>query len=245
VGAISSGQRDYPGAPCGDRAIRADLRSGVGAISSGQRKSKVIFMVDKRQTRRTGRRPGSPDTREAILAAAGQAFAERGFDSATVRQIATAAEVDPALVHHYFGTKEQLFLATVQVPINPQEFIPSIIAGGKDNLGENLLRTFLRVWDSPVGTAGAALLRSAMSGEWTARLLREFLITQILRRVIRQLDLDPAEAPLRTALVASQVAGLAMMRYIIKLEPLASAPPETIIAAVAPTIQRYATGPLA
>jgi AcrR family transcriptional regulator len=201
-------------------------------------------MVDKRQTRRTGRRPGSPDTREAILAAARQAFAERGFDNATVRQIATAADVDPALVHHYFGTKEQLFLATVRVPINPQDIIPSVVAGGKDNLGENLLRTFIHVWDSPMGTAGAALLRSAMSGEWSARLLREFLITQILRRVIRQLDLDPAEAPLRAALIASQIAGLAMMRYIIKLEPLASAPAETIIANIAPTIQRYATGPL-
>jgi len=202
-------------------------------------------MVDKRRpTRRTGRRPGSPDTREAILAAARQAFAERGFDNATVRQIATAAEVDPALVHHYFGTKEQLFLATVQVPINPQELLPAVLAGGKDNVGENLVRTFIRVWDSPAGTAGAALIRSAMGSEWTARMLREFLTTQILRRVIRQLDMEPSEAPLRAALIASQMAGLAMMRYIIKLEPLASAPAETIIATIAPTIQRYATGPL-
>lgn len=201
-------------------------------------------MVDKRQTRRTGRRPGSPDTREAILAAARQAFAERGFDNATVRQIATAAEVDPALVHHYFGTKEQLFLATVQVPINPQEFIPAVVAGGKDNLGENLVRTFLQVWDSPMGSAGAALLRSGMSSEWSAKMLRELLTTQILRRVIRQLDLDPAEAPLRAALIASQVAGLAVMRYLIKLEPLASASAEMVVRSVAPTIQRYATGPL-
>jgi len=202
-------------------------------------------MVDKRRpTRRTGRRPGSPDTRKAILAAARQAFAERGFDNATVRQIATAAEVDPALVHHYFGTKEQLFLATVQVPINPQELLPAVLAGGKDNVGENLVRTFIRVWDSPAGTAGAALIRSAMGSEWTARMLREFLTTQILRRVIRQLDMEPSEAPLRAALIASQMAGLAMMRYIIKLEPLASAPAETIIATIAPTIQRYATGPL-
>ena len=202
-------------------------------------------MVDKRATRRTGRRPGSPDTREAILAAARQAFAERGFDSATVRQIATAAQVDPALVHHYFGTKEQLFLATVQVPMNPADFIPEIVAGGKEVLGESLVRTFLRIWDSPMGSAGAALLRSGMSSEWSARILREFLVTQILRRVTRQLDMDPGEAPLRTALIASQIAGLAVMRYLIKLEPLASAPAETIVATIAPTIQRYATGPLA
>jgi AcrR family transcriptional regulator len=201
-------------------------------------------MVGKGGTRRTGRRPGSPDTREAILAAARLAFAERGFDNATVRQIATAAEVDPALVHHYFGTKEQLFLATVQVPIDPRDLIPAVVAGGKENIGENLLRTFIRVWDSPAGTAGAALIRSAMGSEWTARMLREFLTTQILRRVIKQLDLDPAEAPLRTSLVASQIAGLAMMRYIIKLEPLASAPGETIVTMIGPTIQRYITGPL-
>jgi AcrR family transcriptional regulator len=201
-------------------------------------------MVGKGETRRTGRRPGSPDTREAILAAARLAFAERGFDNATVRQIATAAEVDPALVHHYFGTKEQLFLATVQVPIDPRDLIPAVVAGGKENIGENLLRTFIRVWDSPAGTAGAALIRSAMGSEWTARMLREFLTTQILRRVIKQLDLDPAEAPLRTSLVASQIAGLAMMRYIIKLEPLASAPGETIVTMIGPTIQRYITGPL-
>jgi AcrR family transcriptional regulator len=201
-------------------------------------------MVGKGETRRTGRRPGSPDTREAILAAARLAFAERGFDNATVRQIATAAEVDPALVHHYFGTKEQLFLATVQVPIDPRDLIPAVVAGGKENVGENLLRTFIRVWDSPAGTAGAALIRSAMGSEWTARMLREFLTTQILRRVIRQLDLDPAEAPLRASLVASQIAGLAMMRYIIKLEPLASAPGETIVTTIGPTIQRYITGPL-
>src|SRR5262245_23927810 len=169
-------------------------------------------MVDKRATRRTGRRPGSPDTREAILAAARTAFAERGFDNATVRQIATAAGVDPALVHHYFGTKEQLFLATVQAPVNPQDFIPDLAAGGKENLGQNLVRAFLTVWDSPAGTAGAALLRSGMSSEWSARLLRELLVTQILRRVIRQLDIDAAEAPMRAALIATQMAGLAVMR---------------------------------
>lgn len=201
-------------------------------------------MVGKRGSGRTGRRPGSPDTRDAILAAAREQFAERGFDGATVRQIAADAGVDPALVHHYFGTKEQLFLATVQVPIDPKQIVTIVAAGGKENVGENLVRTFLSVWDSPVGTAGAALLRSAMSSEWSARLLREFLLTQILRRVGKMLDLDPAEAPTRAALVATQIAGLAMMRYIIKLEPIASASPDALVAMVAPTIQRYVTGDL-
>jgi AcrR family transcriptional regulator len=194
--------------------------------------------------RRTGRRPGNPDTRDAILAAAREAFAERGYDATSIRAIAASAGVDPALVHHYFGNKEQLFIATVAMPIDPREFLPQVVAGGKDEVGERLVRTFLSVWDSPVGHAGAALLRSAMSSEWTARLLREFLVTQILRRVMKLIDLDPAEAPLRMTLVATQMAGLAMVRYILKIEPLASAPREVIVAAMAPTVQRYVTGDL-
>lgn len=194
--------------------------------------------------RRTGRRPGNPDTREAILTAARKAFAERGFDGASIRAIATSAGVDPALVHHYFGTKDRLFVAAMNFPVDPHELLTDVVAGGREQVGERLVRTFLRVWDSPVGAAGVALLRSAMTNDWTVRLLREFLVTQILRRVMTPLDLDPAEAPLRTSLVASQIAGLAVMRYIVKLEPLASAPPETVVAAVAPTIQRYLTGDL-
>ena len=194
--------------------------------------------------RRTGRRPGNPDTREAILTAARKTFAERGFDGASIRAIATGAGVDPALVHHYFGTKDQLFLATIDIPFDPQELLPQVLAAGPDGVGERLVRAFLRVWDSPAGTAGAALMRSAVSNDWTARLLREFLVTQVMRRAINHLDLDPKVAPLRTSLVASQLAGLVMARYILKVEPLASAPPETVVAAVGPTVQRYITGDL-
>ncbi|MGW5668711.1 TetR/AcrR family transcriptional regulator [Micromonospora sp. NPDC003776] len=194
--------------------------------------------------RRTGRRPGNPDTRETILTAARATFAERGFDAASIRAIATAAGVDPALVHHYFGTKEELFRATVSIPVDPAELVPRVLAGGPDEVGERLVRTFLAVWDSPVGAAAVALLRSAVSNQWTARLLREFLVTQVLRRVVDQLDLDPAEVPLRGALVATQIAGLAMMRYVIRLEPVASASPDTLAATIGPTVQRYLTGPL-
>ncbi|HEY2946848.1 MAG TPA: TetR family transcriptional regulator [Micromonosporaceae bacterium] len=194
--------------------------------------------------RRTGRRPGNPDTREAILTAARDAFADRGYDGASIRSIATGAGVDPALVHHYFGTKEQLFMDAVGAPIDPREVLPRVVAGGKEEVGERLVRTMLSIWDSPAGAAGVALMRSALSHDWTARLMREFLTTQILRRVMRQLDLNPREAPLRASLVASQVAGLAMVRYVLKIEPLASARPDVVVAAVAPTIQRYVTGDL-
>lgn len=192
--------------------------------------------------RRTGRRPGNPDTREAILAAARDAFAERGFDATGIRTVAAAAGVDPALVHHYFGAKEDLFRAALAFPVDPARLLPTVLAGGPEGIGERLVRTFLEVWDSPVGAAGVALLRSAVSNEWTARLLREFLVTQVLRRVLDHLEVDPAELPLRGGLVATQLAGLALTRYVLRLEPIAGAEPATLVAAAGPTVQRYLTG---
>jgi|SRR5690606_28047870 len=194
--------------------------------------------------RRTGRRPGKQDTREAILAAARQVFAERGYTGATIRTIAASAGVDPALVHHYFGTKEQLFTATINFPVRPDHLVAEVFGGGTAEVGERLVRTFLRVWDSPAGAAGVALLRSAVASEQGARLMREFVTTQLLRRAMRQLAVDPAEVPTRAALVASQMAGLAVARYLLRIEPLASAPADTVVALIAPTLQRYLTGPL-
>ena len=194
---------------------------------------------------RTGRRPGNQDTREAIIAAAREAFAEKGYDRASIRAIATGAGVDPALVHHYFGTKDQLFLATVNAPIDPAQILTRVLDGSTEELPERLVRTFLSVWDHPVsGPAAVALLRSGLQHDWSARMLREFLTTRVIRRVISQLQLDPAEAPLRGSLVATQMIGLGLIRYVLKVEPLAAAPPEVVVAAVAPTIHRYLLEPL-
>lgn len=165
----------------------------------------------------------------------------------SIRQIATSAGVDPALVHHYFGSKEQLFLAVVQPPIDPATLLPQILAGGIDDLAERIVRTFLSIWEGPIsGPALRSLVRGAVSHHVTGRLVREFFATQIVRRVIRELDtdIDPAELPLRASLVASQMFGLALARYILEFEPLASASEEMVVAAVAPTIQRYLTGDL-
>lgn len=192
--------------------------------------------------RRSGRRPGNPDTRESILAAAREAFAERGFDGASIRAIATAASVDPALVHHYFGTKDKLFVAAMNVPFDPREILPAVLDGGRDEIGTRFVRTFLGIWDSPAGSAGVALMRSAVSHDWAARLMREFIVTQVLRRITTGIGIPPDEVPLRAGLVATQMAGLAMVRYILKLEPIASAPAETLVTAVAPTVQHYLTG---
>ncbi|MGH3682194.1 MAG: TetR family transcriptional regulator [Natronosporangium sp.] len=197
--------------------------------------------------RRTGRRPGKQDTREAILAAAREAFAEHGYDGASIRAIATGAGVDPALVHHYFGTKEQLFLATVGPPVDPSELIPKLVSGGVDGLGRRLVETFLAVWEHPVsGPAFEALLRRAFANRLSARLVREFFAVQVIRRAMQALGgaIDPAEVPLRATLAASQLFGLAVVRYVLRFEPLAGAPRETVVAAVAPTLQRYFTGQL-
>jgi AcrR family transcriptional regulator len=169
-------------------------------------------------------------------------FAERGFDGATIRGIATAAGVDPALVHHYFGSKDQLFLAAIEAPADPADLLPEVLAAGRDQLGAAVVRLLLRVWDGPMRPAGLALVRSAVGNEWTAKLLREFLVTQVLRRVVGTLDLSPAEREARGGLVASQLIGVVMSRYVLRVEPLASASPEWLVAAIGPNVQRYLTG---
>jgi AcrR family transcriptional regulator len=196
---------------------------------------------------RSGRRPGNQNTREAILDSAREAFGDRGYDGASIRQIATGAGVDPALVHHYFRTKEQLFLAVVQPPVDVADTFPKIFSGDIDGLGERLVRTFLGVWEGPVtGQAFRSLLRGAVSHPLTARLMREFFTTQVVRRASRALEgVVPAEEiPTRASFVASQLFGLATTRYILELDPLAGLPVEEVVQVVAPTLQRYLTGDL-
>jgi AcrR family transcriptional regulator len=169
-------------------------------------------------------------------------FAERGFDGATIRGIATAAGVDPALVHHYFGSKDKLFLAAIEAPADPADLLPEVLSAGRDHLGAAVVRLLLKVWDGPMQPTGLALVRSAVGNEWTAKLLRDFLVTQVLRRVVGTLDLPAAEREARGGLVASQLIGVVMARYVLKVEPLASASPESLVAAIGPTVQRYLTG---
>jgi AcrR family transcriptional regulator len=190
---------------------------------------------------RTGRRPGASGTREAILDAARRAFAQRGYQQATIREVAAMAGVDPALVHHYFGTKQNLFVAAVEFPINPAVALASLVREERELVAERLLGLFLSVWDhtddrSPV----LALIRTAVSDERAAAMLREFVTEEILGPVAR--ELGTPDARLRTNLVASQLIGLIMARYVIRVEPLASTPAEVLVAAVAPTLQRYISG---
>lgn len=197
------------------------------------------------QRARTGRRSAASadgtGTREAILGAARAEFGERGYDGATMRGIAAVAGVDAALLHHYHGTKEQLFVAAMDLPVDPATVIPQVLAGGPDGVGERLVRTFLGVWDAP-GHASpfVALIRSAVSNERAAWMVRQFVSRVIVRRIVAGLDVDDPE--LRANLVASQMVGLAMTRYVLRLEPIATATTEQVVGAVAPTVQRYLTG---
>ncbi len=183
------------------------------------------------------------ERRAAILDAAARVFADRGYDGASIRGIAATAGVDPALVHHYFGTKDELFLAAVRAPMDPDELLPVVLAAEPAERGAAVVRMVLRVWDGPARPAILALVRSAVNHEWSARLLREFVLTKVVRRVVGSFDDMPVEErEARGALVASQVIGMVMARYVLKLEPLASASPESVVSAVGPTIQRYLTG---
>lgn len=193
---------------------------------------------------RTGRRPGDPEkTRQAILDAAAGAFSAHGFEKTSMRMVAGAAGVDPALVHHYFGTKDQLFLATLDVPIETSDIVPRVVTGGRDQVGERLVRTFLSVWDSPRGAAMVSVLRSAVAHPWIARILRDFMFNRVVLRIFAELGLeDEPDRDLRATLVASQLIGLAMTRHVLPFEPLASTPAPDVVAAIGPTVQRYITG---
>lgn len=191
-------------------------------------------------TPRTGRRPGKSGSRDAILDGARASFAENGYDGATIRDVARRAGVDPALVHHFFDNKQKLFVAAVEVPVDPAELVAHILAGDLDSIGKRIAYTFLRVWDGQGGTSPMiTLIRSAASNAQAARMIREFVSAEILGRITRSLKVP--DARLRAALVGSQLIGLAMLRYVIALEPLASASPEDLAEMVAPTLQRYVT----
>ncbi len=199
---------------------------------------------------RTGRRAGDSGTRAAILEAARGQFAENGYDGATIRAIAAAAGVDPALVHHYYGSKERLFAAAMELPFVPSEAIGAALAPSArrpgESLGTQIVRSALALWDSSeVRASFQALLRSALTSERAAAMLREFVTEAILQPVASVAGgTDLQSTPFRASLIGSQMLGLAMARYVLKFGPVAAASPEQLADAIGPTIDRYLTGPL-
>ena len=190
---------------------------------------------------RSGRRPGTTDTRERILDAARREFSASGYDGATIRGIAAGADVDPALVHHYFGTKDELFVSALRLPVNPAAILPDVIAGGLDGLGRRIVHTMLTRWDASDANPLLMLLRS-LASEQVAPMMREFVAHGIVRPMMDALGTP--DAPVRATLAASQLGGLMMARYIVKIEPLASLPADEVARLVGPNLQRYLTGDL-
>ncbi len=179
-----------------------------------------------------------PGARTRILEAARTEFAERGYDKTSIRGIAKAAGVDAALVHHYFGTKDGVFAAAVEVTFEPALVLPAVLGGPPEGMGERLAAFFLSVWEDPATrTPLLAVLRSAVTHEAAADVLRDFVLRRLLERIAAELDVpDPT---LRAELAASHMLGIVMLRYVLRAEPLASADPAEIVAMVAPTLQRY------
>jgi AcrR family transcriptional regulator len=195
-------------------------------------------------TPRTGRRPGGGSTRDEILGAAHKLFAERGYEGATMRAIAAEAGVDAALVVHFFGSKAGLLEAAVEWPFDPEVEMPKLLADGRRQVGRRLAELVVTTWDEE-GTRNPilTLIRAASTEPQAAALLSEFLSRRLYTQLMERLAVDRAD--LRAELTVSQLIGLGMARYVLRLDPLASAEPDEIVDWIAPTLQRYVTGKLA
>lgn len=245
---------EYPGV--------TDNVGEVGGPTTGTGRDATPPGTGGRGAGRSGRRAGESGTREAILDAARRLFSERGYDGATIRGIAADAGVDPALVHHYYGNKERLFAAAMQLPVVPSEVITAVFAAEHsrlgdrfaENIGEILVRNLLAVWEvADIRAMFLGLLRTAATNDQGVAMLREFVSSTILTALAGLLGPAASDAPsatsvaerrYRASLVASQIVGLGFTRYVLALEPIASATTEDLVAAMAPTLQRYLTGDL-
>lgn len=189
-----------------------------------------------------GRRPGTSTTREAILAAARERFSAQGYDRVRMRDVASDAGVDVALVTYHFGSKDGLFGAALEMPEPMAALMADVLEHGEiDDFGERFLRRVLEVWDDErTGGALVALVRSAMSHPPAAERLREFVQAELLQRIARRLDAPDADR--RAALFGSQLIGLMLYRHVLHVEPVASMSREELVERAAPALQRHLTG---
>lgn len=192
------------------------------------------------RSRKAGRRPGGADTRQEILAAARREFAAHGYENTSMRAIARSAEVNSALLHHYFGTKDQLFLAALDFPLRPRDLIAQVLGGERGRVGEGLVRFAFGLLENPASRERVlAVLRAAATNEPMARLLRGFMAREVVEPVAAALDVPSPK--LRAELAMTQIVGLIMGRYVLAVEPLASTPVDELIPLLGATIQRYLT----
>lgn len=186
-----------------------------------------------------GRRRGdAARTRERILAAARAEFASTGYDGVSLRAIARRAQVDPALVHHYFDGKQDVFAQALELPTHLPARAALVLEGPREAVGESIVRFFLEVWDAP-GNAERmqAMMRGAVGSPEAGRQFREFIFREIIEPIARGTGVpDPAR---RAGVAAAQLVGLALFRYVVPHPPLAEATHEELVALIAPTLQRY------
>ncbi|BBX37660.1 transcriptional regulator [Mycolicibacterium mageritense DSM 44476 = CIP 104973] len=200
-------------------------------------------MTSNTERKRPGRPAGPSDTRERILVSARELFARNGIDKTSIRAIAADAGVDPALVHHYYGTKTQLFAAAIHIPIDPMAVIGPLREVPVDRIGYVLPSILLPLWDSEMGKGFIATLRSILAGN-DVSLVRSFLQEVIVAEVGSRVDNPPGSGRIRVQFVASQLVGVVMARYILELDPFKSLPVDVIAETIAPNVQRYLTGDL-
>jgi AcrR family transcriptional regulator len=190
-----------------------------------------------------GRRPVGSGTREAIAAAARRQFGELGYRRASLRSIAVEAGVDPRLVLHFFGSKQELFTAVVELPFDPATAFDVVLSPGERGLGRRLATFLLDVLDSPEGRKTfTGLIRAAASEDQAAAMIRELVGRRLLLPLASRLGRDRPE--LRASLVGSQVVGLAMARHVVGIPALSTASRAQLIAALAPVFDHYLTGPI-
>lgn len=195
-------------------------------------------MTEHRAPKKRGRPRGVSDARDRIIAAAVDEFGEHGYDGSTIRSIAARADVDSALVHHYFGTKADLFAEAVGIPLRPDIDVPAIVAGPRDTVGERLVRYVLEAFEQPdIRRRGVMLIRTAIGSRLATPLLAGFLSRELIGKIATTLGVSDAE--LRATLVASQIAGLLLARYVLRLAPIAAASVDDLVVRVGPTVQRY------
>lgn len=193
---------------------------------------------------RRGRRKGGTASKDQILGAARKLFAEHGFDGTSLRQIAREAEVDPAMVHHFFNGKDELFALSVELPADPAQVLAGVDGLDPEHRAEAIVRAVLRLWESPAQHSLVAFLRGTIGSKAKTAMMRELVTRTILSRIMAGVPGTAEEVRLRGNLVASQMVGLMLTRYVIRLEPLASATEEEVIRLVAPNVQHYLTGEL-
>lgn len=195
------------------------------------------------ERKRPGRPPGTSDTRERILICARELFARNGVDKTSIRAVAAAAGVDPALVHHYYGTKQQLFAAAIEAPIDPMEVIRPLQQTPVEELGHKIPALLVPLWDSEAGQGFIATLRSLLAGSEVS-LIRSFLQEVIATEIGPRVDNPPGSGRIRVQFVASQLVGVVVARYILELDPIRSLPAEQVAETIGPNLQRYLTGEL-